>query len=227
MKIFTPNSETDSRITRLIRSFRKQMNGETADQMEKRGIHYRLNFGIGLVHLREKAKSLPPDMELAERLWYREIRETMILATLIAPKEQMTFEKGIEWAGLVNNCELVEQASLNIFSKTKAAGRLAENWLENEHTYLNALGFYTLGWMFRFQETDNELLKSGLKFANSANEDGPFCFYRGIAHFIRQMLRVKPETKELCEQLVAGYEKRKSPNFSWLASEIKDEIEFL
>jgi len=203
------------------------MNGETAEQMEKRGIHYRLNFGIGLVHLREKAKNLPSDMDFAERLWYREIRETMILATLIVPKEQMTYEKSIEWAGLVNNCELVEQASLNIFSKSEAAGKLVRTWLENENIYLKALAFYTLGWMFRFQKVNDEDLKAGLKFANTTVEDGAFCFYRGIAHFVRQLLRVKPETKVLCEQLVSNYEKNKSPNLNWLAAELKSEIEFL
>jgi hypothetical protein len=227
MKVFLPNSEVDDRVTKLIRSFRKQMNGETAEQMEKRGIYYKLNYGIGLVTLREKAKSLPGDSELADRLWHRSIRETMILASLIIPKEEMTYERGVEWSTLINNCELVEQAALNIFGKTTSAERLVEEWFGDESLYLRALAFYTLGWMFRFGEVSDALLRKGLDSANIQPGADVFCLYRGVSHFIRQMLRINPEVKNECKSLVELYEQSDDKNLNWLASEIKEEIEFL
>ena len=227
MKVFLPNSEVDDRISKLIRSFRKQMNGETAGQMEKRGIRYKLNFGVGLVALREKAKSLPNDPELADRLWYRGIRETMILATLIIPKEDMDFERGLEWSTLIDNCELVEQAALNMFSKVASAERLVEEWFSSESVYLNALAFYTLGWLFRFGEVSETLLRKGLDSANIQPGVGVFCLYRGVSHFVRQMLRVKPQVKDQCNSLIKIYGKSKDKNLNWLASEINEEIGFL
>ena len=227
MKVFLPNREIDERITKLIRSFRKQMNGETAGQMEKRGVHYNLNYGIGLVALREKAKSLPNDTELADRPWHRRIRETMILASLIIPKEDMTYERGVEWSSLIDNCELVEQAALNIFSKTSSAESLVEKWLNSENTHLRALGFYTLGWIFRFGEVSGTLIKQGVSSAQIPAGENIFCFYRGIAHFVRQMLRVKPEVKSKCESLIEIYRQSKDKNLNWLATEIEEEIDFL
>ncbi len=227
MKLFLPNIEVDEQITKLIRSFRKQMNGETADQMEERGIHYNLNFGIELVYLREKAKSLPNDMELANRLWHRQIRETMILASLIVPKEAMSFEKSLEWSKLIDNCELVEQAALNVFSKIDTAEKLVEEWFKSDSIYMNTLAFYTLGWMFRFQKVSDDLIETGLGYAQKQEGEDVFCLYRGIAHFVRQMLRVKPETKHECKSLISIYEQSKNKNLKWLASEIKGEINFL
>ncbi len=227
MKVFLPNSEVDERITKLIRSFRKQMNGETSEQMEKRGIHYNLNYGIGLVALREKAKSLPNDAELADRLWHRSIRETMILASLIIPKEEMTYERGVEWSTLIDNCELVEQTALNIFGKTPSAEKLVEEWFGSESVYLRALAFYTLGWMFRFGEVSEELLRKGLDSANLQPGANVFCLYRGVSHFIRQMLRKNHEMKRECELLIKIYVQSNDKNLNWLASEIKEEIEFL
>jgi len=227
MKVFLPNSEIDERITKLIRSFRKQMDGETAEQMEKRGIHYNLNYGIGLVALREKAKSLPNDAELADRLWHRSIRETMILASLIIPNEEMTYERGVEWSTLIDNCELVEQTALNIFGKTPCAEKLVEEWFGSESVYLRALAFYTLGWMFRFGEVSEALLRKGLDKANLQPGADVFCLYRGVSHFLRQMLRVKPEIKSECESLILNYQQSEDKNLKWLATEIEEEIEFL
>ncbi len=227
MKVFLPNSEVDERIAKLIRSFRKQMNGETAAQMEKRGIRYKLNFGVGLVTLREKAKSLPGDAEMADRLWHRRIRETMILASLIIPKEEMNFERGLEWSELIDNCELVEQASLNVYGKVESAEKLVEEWFKSDIGHLNALAFYTLGWMFRFGEVSDTLLDKGLSSAGLKSGADVFCLYRGVAHFIRQMLRAKPEVKDRCASLIKVYEQSNRENLNWLASEIREEIEYL
>lgn len=227
MKVFLPNEEVDEQISKLIRSFRKQMNGETAEQMEKRGVHYNLNFGIGLVYLREKAMSLPNDSELADRLWHRQIRETMILASLIIPKAEMTLERGLEWSKLIDNCELVEQTALNVFSKSTSAEKLIEEWFSSENGYLKALAFYTLGWMFRIGEVSESILSKGLSSANLKSEADIFCLYRGVSHFIRQMLRVKPQLKHECETVIEIYERSNDKNLKWLASEIKEEISFL
>ncbi len=228
MKVFLPNEELDTQIKKLIRSFRKQMDGETADQMIKRGIKYKLNFGINLVHLREKARTLPEDIELADRLWHRQVRETMILATLIAPKQEMTKEMALEWAGMIDNCELVEQTALNLFSKLPFSAELVEEWLTDDNGYLRALGYYTLGWMYRFGAVPEGL--KALAVSKSLSEKGEediFCLYRGISHLYRQMLRTDSEAVKKCEELISAFEKKQNKNLDWVVSEIRSELEFM
>ena len=228
MKVFLPNEDIDSRIRKLIRSFRKQMDGEVSEQMDKRGVHYRLNFGVSLVALREKAKTLPSDIEFADRLWHRGIRETMILATLSAPKDMMTAEMAREWAAMIDNCELVEQASLNLFSKMSEASMLAEELIADTNVYRRALAYYTVGWMFRFGNVPEELKAKVFSAAmKETGEDEVFCLYRGITHFMRQMLRVDEGAKVLCEKMVSNFEGKRNKNLSWVATELRDELEFM
>ena len=228
MKVFLPNDEIDEQVKKLIRSFRKQMDGDVSEQMEKRGVSYRLNFGINLVSLRERAKTLPQNIEFADRLWHRQIRETMILATLSAPKEQMTAEMATEWSELIDNCELVEQAALNLFSKIESASTLVEKWIISENPYLRSLAYYTLGWMFRFNDVSEELKNIAIKKASEeTGEDNVFCLYRGITHFMKQMMRINPETKKECKDLIKVYETKQNKNLSWVTSELNNEIEFL
>jgi hypothetical protein len=81
--------------------------------------------------------------------------------------------------------------------------------------------------MFRFGEVSEALLRKGLDSANIQPGADVFCLYRGVSHFIRQMLRINPEVKNECKSLVELYEQSDDKNLNWLASEIKEEIEFL
>jgi 3-methyladenine DNA glycosylase AlkD len=228
MKVFLPNDKLDEQIKKLVRSFRKQMDGEISEQMEKRGVSYRLNFGISLVALREKAKTLPADIEFADRLWHRGIRETMILATLSAPKDAMTKEMAEEWALMIDNCELVEQASLNLFSKMPDVSWLVKRFNGDSNVYLRALAYYTLGWMFRFADVPEELRQEGINAAlKESGEDDVFCLYRGISHLMRQMLRTDENAKKDCENMISEFERTQNRNLLWVASELKNELEFL
>ena len=228
MKVFLPNDTLDGQIRKLVRSFRKQMDGEISEQMEKRGVSYRLNFGISLVALREKAKILPADIEFADRLWHRGIRETMILATLSAPKDAMTKDMAEEWAKMIDNCELVEQASLNLFSKMPDASWLVKRFTGESNVYQRALAYYTLGWMFRFADVSEELKQEGIKAAlKESGKDDVFCLYRGMAHLMRQMLRTDEKAKKECEKMISEFEGTQNRNLLWVASELKNEIDFL
>ena len=228
MKVFLPNEEIDTQIKKLIRSFRKQMDGEVSEQMEKRGVKYRLNFGISLVHLREKAKTLPRNAEFADRLWHRGIRETMILASLSVSHQEMTKEMAMEWAGMIDNCELVEQTALNLFGKMSFADELVEKWLDEDDVFQRSLAYYTLGWMFRFGDVSPDLKNSAVKKAlEETGSDDVFCLYRGITHFFRQMLRVDPASGKLVEEVVGEYEQKQNKNLLWVAEELGNELEFI
>jgi 3-methyladenine DNA glycosylase AlkD len=227
MKVFVPNEELDSKIKKLIRSFRKQMDGDISDQMNKRGVKYRLNFGISLVNLREKAKTLPRDVEFADRLWHRGIRETMILATMAAPPDVMPEDTAFEWVDMIDNCELVEQAALNLFSKTEFAPGLIKHLFGGD-AYKRALAYYTAGWILRNGKADDDL--KGVVFDAALKEDGEedvFCLYRGVTHVMRQMLRTDSGAVERCNRLIEDYRKKENKNLNWVVSELKDELEYM
>ncbi|NPA37817.1 MAG: hypothetical protein GXO47_13315 [Chlorobi bacterium] len=227
MKVFVPNEELDSKIQKLIRSFRKQMDGEVSDQMNKRGVKYRLNFGISLINLREKAKTLPHNLEFADRLWHRTIRETMILATLAVPVDDIPKEMAFEWMEMVDNCELVEQTALNLFSKVQYASDLIDAMLAG-NAYKRALAYYTAGWLIRNGNGDHEVQEQVFAAALKENgQDEVFCLYRGITHFVRQMLRIDRNTVEKCRQLIEKYEQLENKNLRWVTMELNDELEYL
>ncbi len=106
-------------ITEIRKKLRLAMNGITSSTMREKGINYKLNFGVPVMTLRKIANDYAPNAALAEELWKENTRELKILATLIQPPN--SFTKTLSWVNDIENLELAEQASMNLFSKTPDA----------------------------------------------------------------------------------------------------------
>ncbi len=118
--------ETVSEIKRKLYLF---MNGVTSSSMKNKGTDYKLNFGVSIPQLRQIAVSYFPNEKLAENLWQENARELKILATMIYPPEK--FHQAEHWLKSINNLELAEQASANLFCKMPdaivfASGNISE-----------------------------------------------------------------------------------------------------
>ena len=89
--------ETNEKLKAIKRSFRTVMNGVASHSMREKGVGYKLNWGVSLVHLREMAATYGKDYDLAIALWKEDIRECKILATLIMPAERLLPEVADIW----------------------------------------------------------------------------------------------------------------------------------
>ena len=85
MKYTLVNPKLEAQITEIRRKIRLSMNGIVSGQMTEKGIHYKKNYGVSIPRIKEIASTYPPSHDLAQRLWNLQIRETMIMATLLEP----------------------------------------------------------------------------------------------------------------------------------------------
>ena len=134
----------------MLQEIRKKlylaMNGITSSTMREKGINYQLNFGVPIMTLRKMAKDYAPNAELAEELWKENTRELKILATLIQPPE--SFAKTLIWVSDIENLELAEQASMNLFSKTPDAQDNALKLIRSKELYSQICGYLIYARLF-------------------------------------------------------------------------------
>lgn len=132
-------------IIRSIRNdLRLSMNGIAATSMREKGVHYRMNFGVDLMRIREIALRYVPDVMLAETLWKEDVRELKILATLLYPVDRFTSDAADRWVVFITNQEIREQACRNLFQQISFAGELVNLWIVNEIEEIRATGY----WLF-------------------------------------------------------------------------------
>lgn len=132
-------------IIRSIRNdLRLSMNGIAATSMREKGVHYRMNFGVDLMRIREIALRYVPDVMLAETLWKEDVRELKILASLLYPVDRFTSDAADRWVVSITNQEIREQACRNLFQQISFAGELVNLWIVNEIEEIRATGY----WLF-------------------------------------------------------------------------------
>ena len=80
MDIILDNQETERKFQQILRLIKTKKNGDVSDLMNKKGIRYKINWGVSIFELREIANQYEPDHVLALKLWNKDWRETMILS---------------------------------------------------------------------------------------------------------------------------------------------------
>jgi 3-methyladenine DNA glycosylase AlkD len=141
MDFILDNPDTEKNFQQILKLIKLRKSGEVSDLMNQSGIRYKINWGVSIIELREIAKQFEPDHLLALKLWNKQWRETMILATLIDDPKQVTEEQIDFWTKTFENTEIAEQASANLWVKTKFAFIKAMEWCRGKKHIMRLPGF--------------------------------------------------------------------------------------
>ena len=148
--------ETNEKLKAIKRSFRTVMNGVASHSMREKGVGYKLNWGVSLVHLREMAATYGKDYDLAIALWKEDIRECKILATLIMPAERLLPEVADIWLEQTTSQELAEMLAVNLLKDVSYAPEIAYRWMASDSDIHQICGFSILSRLFMRGQEPNE-----------------------------------------------------------------------
>ncbi|MFO8000736.1 MAG: hypothetical protein R6U46_05795 [Marinilabilia sp.] len=224
MKIFPLQPEIDRKVEEVITTIRHLKSGETSDLIKGSGVVYKKNYGVSLVHLREMAAGMEKNQELARRLWYREIRETMILATMLAVVEQMGSDEIEQWGEMIHTIELSEQMGRNLLNCPSISEGILVGWLDSHHFYRKYAAAMGFGWRLRFYpETGFDscdivfpLLKKGLEDKR---------FMRAGGFVLKMAGRFSKENRDAVLFLIHEWKQDKNIYLRQVAQDAKEEIE--
>ena len=145
MDFLLDNQETETQFQQLLKTMKLRQSGAVSDAMKKSGVQYKMNFGVSLLDLREIAKMVEPNHLLALKLWNKQWRETMILATLLDVPQEVTEEQMDFWTKSFEHTEIAEQASTNLWVKSKFAFIKALEWCRGKKHIVRFTGVHLMG----------------------------------------------------------------------------------
>lgn len=215
----------EAQIAEIRRKIMLSMNGIVSEKMTQSGIVYKKNYGVDIPRLKEIAASYSKNSDLAQRLWLTKIRETMIIASLLYPKDKFTKQSANEWVSEFHHVELVEQVSMNLFQKLPFANELCLNWIYSNHSWTAITGYVLSARVydkFSLQDTYSVINKA---FESSDTAD--LHLYKAIALCLSRMCRI---SKEICNFISTQLDVISETNSSsqrYISSEVKQEIFFL
>ncbi|MBT3383609.1 MAG: hypothetical protein HN778_02245 [Prolixibacteraceae bacterium] len=145
MDLILDNKDTEKKYQSILSKIKLARNGDIADAMKRGGIIYKMNWGVSLVVLREMAKEFDPDHLLALKLWNKQWRESMILATLLDEPEFVSEEQMDFWTKSFENTEVAEMASTHLWVKTKFAFAKSLEWCRGKKHLVRFTGVHLMG----------------------------------------------------------------------------------
>lgn len=224
MKFFVENQRIEKEVEWVKNQVRLHMNGATTSQMEQRGIHYRVNYGVAVPHLMQLAKRIPVSYELAERLWFLETRETMLLAAMLVPAEAMTVARCKEWAAKINNKDLVERSAMYLWGRLDVLDALLNEWLASPNEYLKATALYAMGRQSKLLEDGQ--LKAGRVIDVMEQSHNQLVLSAG-AFALRMLMRSHSGEIEAVKSYIGRLKSDEESFRVAIAEELIAEVEFL
>lgn len=143
MEIWVDDQEMVFR--QILQRIKSDRSGEVAGLQRSYGLEYKMNWGVPLTDLRKIASEFQPSHVLALKLWNRQWRETMILATLLDQPELVTEEQMDYWTKSFGNGEIAEQASANLWCRTPYAYAKALEWCRGKKHWVRYSAVHLTG----------------------------------------------------------------------------------
>jgi 3-methyladenine DNA glycosylase AlkD len=122
-----------NQMQQIKREFFAYRNGIIADTLRKNGANYRIIFGLNLPQLVEIANRNGKDRELAQKLWENtSTRESLLLAPMIFPAEDMDKATALKWISEVYSAEVGDILCHRLLRHLPFAFELATEIADNE-----------------------------------------------------------------------------------------------
>ena len=120
----------------LLYRLRKEMNGAALDTMRYFGEDYERNYGVQIYAIRNLAREIGTDHDLATFFYSQNIREMRLVALWIADAEKVSVGDFSFWAEGIINSEVAEQASHALLSRIECVSELLKEWCRSRNALL-------------------------------------------------------------------------------------------
>ncbi|NDP22604.1 MAG: hypothetical protein GZ091_16205 [Paludibacter sp.] len=221
--LITPKIEAQT--TEIKRKIRLSMNGIVADKMTQSGLIYKQNFGVSIPRIKEIASEYSPNHDLAKHLWNLQIRETMIMASLLEPVEYFTKETAKKWIESFNQIEIIEQLTMNLFCKLSFANLLVLEWIYSTNIWTQITGFILAARITNRLSNDeiNNIISKGLELSITDN----LHLYKALGLCLSRLCRINKETATSILKKIEHYSDNSVISQQYISNEVKQEILFL
>ena len=125
----------------ILNRLHSMANPAAVNGMARYGINPKNNLGISIYKLREIAKEIGSDHELALQLWSSGIHDARLLACFIDEPDMLTSYQMDAWAGDFDSWDVCDQACTSLFDQNQLAWKKAFEWAEREEEFVKRAAF--------------------------------------------------------------------------------------
>lgn len=214
--MFRYDETVENQINKVKKMLHLSMNGVVSEKMSS--LDYSLNYGVLLPRIKELASELDKSFPLAQRLWFSNCREMMIMATIVCPLESMNEKEALKWVERCHNMELVEQLCLNLFRKVNFSASLVGELLAQDAPFFKATAYVLAAFLLRGGALSAETIRLCEEAINVDVYSNEYVVYSSVARYLRIVAESEPER---VAAILAGLDESKGVGIAWVKENVR------
>lgn len=209
----------------IIACLEEHADPEAVKGMAKVAITGQSVYGVSLPVLRELAKKMGKDHDLALKLWDKNNRETRILAPMIDEPNKVTEEQIESWILDFDSWEVCDQCCMNLFEKLPSVYFKAKEWAKREEEFVKRTGFVLMARLaISDKRAGDDCFDEFFAYIKEGASDGRNFVKKAVNWALRQIgkrnLTLNKKAVEVAEELYASSNK----SARWVASDALREL---
>jgi 3-methyladenine DNA glycosylase AlkD len=192
--------------------------------MSKFGINPENTYGISIPKLREIAKDIGKNHQLALELWKSDIHEARILASFIDEPEKVTENQLEKWVRDFDSWDVCDQVC-NLFEKTPYAYQKAIEWTNRKEEFIKRAAFALMaGLAVHDKEASNEQFEQFFPLIKKAATDDRNFVKKAGNWALRNIGKRNKTLNKRAIEIAREIQEINSKTAKWIASDALREL---
>jgi 3-methyladenine DNA glycosylase AlkD len=212
-------------VESIIGYLREIAQPKNLEGMARYGIRTEKAIGTSIPILRQLAKEIDTNHQLAQELWKTEIHEARILACFIDSPREVSEEQMETWVKDFNSWDLCDQCCNNLFAKTVFARQKAIEWANRKEEFVKRAGFVMMAVLaVHDKKSDDELFRDFLKHIYEEATDERNFVKKAVNWALRQIGKRNLELNQEATNTAKAVQKLDSKSAKWIAADAIREL---
>jgi 3-methyladenine DNA glycosylase AlkD len=125
----------------ILKKLKSLADPKAAAGMARYGINGKNMLGVSIPKLRNLAKEIGKDHQIALELWNSEIHEAHMLASMVDDPASVSEKQMEQWAADFASWDVCDQVCSNLFGETAFAWQRAVEWTGRKQEFVKRAGF--------------------------------------------------------------------------------------
>jgi cytidyltransferase-like protein len=209
----------------IIKRLKSMANKKNREGMIRFGISPKNTLGISVYYLRDIAKEIGKNHELALELWESKIHEARLLAGFIADHQKLTEKQMERWVKEIDSWDICDQVCSNLFGKTPFAERKILEWTKRKEEFVKRSGFVLMA-VFAVQnkKAENSFFEKFFPIMKREAKDERNFVKKAINWSLRQIGKRNIILNEKAMKFAEEISKIDSKSAKWIASNALSEL---
>lgn len=212
-------------VDEILTKLESMSDPEAVKGMARYGINSKNNLGVSIYKLREIAKEMGQDHEIALKLWNSGIHDARLLACFIDNPSEVTGEQMDSWAQDFDSWDICDQACTSLFDLTTLAWAKVFEWAEQPDEFVKRGAFSLIaGLTVHDKKASDEKFEQFIPLIKKHSHDERNYVKKAVNWAIRNIGKRNKNLNKVMIKLSRELLKDDSKAAKWIASDALREL---